>query len=39
MRMHLEVDLGREAGALDQLGQARDGERCAPYTVSSSAGN
>ena len=27
--MHLEADLRRDAGALDQLGQAGDGEWCA----------
>ena len=26
--MHLEADLGRDAGALDQLGQC---ERCVPF--------
>jgi hypothetical protein len=28
--MHLKADLGRDASALDQLGQAGDGERCTP---------
>jgi len=28
--MHLEADLGLDASALDQLGQASHGERCAP---------
>jgi hypothetical protein len=28
--VHLKADLGRDASALDQLGQAGDGERCTP---------
>ena len=31
VHMHLEADLGRDAGALDQLGEANDCERCAPF--------
>jgi hypothetical protein len=30
VRMHLKADLGLDASALDQLGQASHGERCAP---------
>ena len=30
MRMQLEADLGLDTGALDQLSQARDAERCTP---------
>ena len=30
VRMHLEADLGRDAGALDQLAEASDCERCTP---------
>ena len=29
-RMHLEADLSRDAGALDQLAKASDCERCTP---------
>ena len=30
LRMHPEADLGRDAGALDQLAEASNGERRAP---------
>ena len=30
VHMHLEADLGRDAGALDQLAEASDCERCTP---------
>ena len=31
VHMHLEADLGRDAGALDQLAEAGDCERCVPF--------
>jgi len=37
VHMHLEADLGRDAGALDQLAEASDCERCTPLGNESEA--